>query len=272
MEMLDSSAHTPAPAALGKTKCYAGLYIYIDSVCAHTHVEWTRHIPFAILSIFVPADFIFFLFHFFRYSWLVYYMDYTQYTLCGHCWFYGHLVDLPGIGIGPYPQRAICPFWSSLSGTLLHLHWLDYRSARKSPEIEYLSFSICHDLVLFQLIGSFDFDWFTFFLYLHTEISSNENQDSWRLLLLHLWSTGGATWPCRFMCVHGLSHDRCHQVSKMTDGWGTESILSCVIDLLLFKTRSRSYSEGLHTCVESFSAIHTAHFSPATIMATLNTQ
>lgn len=107
-----------------------------------------------------------------------------------------------------------------VTSTLIRLS-IRSRDLKKKPRDTYLSFSICHDLVLFQLIGSFDFDWFTFFFciytHTHTEIPSNENQDSWRLLLLHLWSTGGATWPCRFMCVHGLSHDRCHQVS-LNDG------------------------------------------------------
>jgi|LakMenEpi03Aug12_release.lakeMendotaPanAssembly.Ray.scaffolds.fasta_scaffold670184_1 hypothetical protein len=65
------------------------------------------------------------------YIHLVYFTDDMQHTLCGHCWFYGHLVYLPGLGIGPYPQRAICPFWSSLAGMLLHLHWLDYWSVQR---------------------------------------------------------------------------------------------------------------------------------------------
>lgn len=143
-------------------------------MCVHTHVEWTRHIPFAILSIFVPADFIFFLFHFFFSLFMSRVLhDYTVYSLRTL------LVLLPSrrltrhrnwsISSTSYLPVLIVSLRYVVTSTLIRLS-IRSRDLKKKPRDTYLSFSICHDLVLFQLIGSFDFDWFTFFcIYTNTQ-------------------------------------------------------------------------------------------------------
>lgn len=55
------------------------------------------------------------------------------------------------------------------------------------------------------------------FVVVLTEISPNENQDSWRLLLLHLWSTGGTAGSCCSLRLHGSGNDRRYQVSIMME-------------------------------------------------------
>ena len=57
----------------------------------------------------------------------------------------------------------------------------------------------------------------TRFVVVLTEISPNENQDSWRLLLLHLWSTGGTAGSCCSLRLHGSGNDRRYQVSIMME-------------------------------------------------------
>ncbi len=56
-----------------------------------------------------------------------------------------------------------------------------------------------------------------FFLTNWTEIPPDENQDSRRLLLLHLRSASGTAGPCSSLRLHGTSHDRRYQVSIMMD-------------------------------------------------------
>jgi hypothetical protein len=81
MEMLDS--HTPAPAAVGKNEMLRGsihIYIYIDSVCAH--IRWMNSTYSICHIIDFRACWLYFLsIPFFRYLCLVYYMDYTVYSL-----------------------------------------------------------------------------------------------------------------------------------------------------------------------------------------------
>ena len=70
------------------------------------------------------------------------------------------------------------------------------------------------------------------------EISPDAHQDPGRLLLLHLRSPRRAAGPRRPVRLHGISHDRCHQVNSLATLFHLGPPVLAVIELLVASGQS----------------------------------